>query len=64
MSQKIHIRLILLQLFCLCYLCVKLVLNFFYLWILLLTDQLLCLKPMQQCPTVVVGAPDLNLLIG
>jgi len=31
---------------------------------LLLTDQSLCLKPIQQCPTVAVGDPDLDLLIG
>jgi len=38
--------------------------EFFYLWILLLTDQSICFKPIHQFPTFPVGAPDLDLLIG
>jgi hypothetical protein len=38
--------------------------GFCYVLILLLIDQSLCLKPIQQCPTIAIGAPDLDLLIG
>jgi hypothetical protein len=37
---------------------------FIHLLSLLFNDQPLCLKLIQQCPTVAVGAPELVLLIG